>query len=69
MPPACCRATASRGVLVLPGLGNNNSDYAELAQTLESLGVAVETAAISRLDWCGTTLPSDSCASFLVGNT
>ncbi|GFR40829.1 hypothetical protein Agub_g1304, partial [Astrephomene gubernaculifera] len=40
-----------RGVLILPGLGNNAADYGPLASLLEARGMAVEVAQVSRLDW------------------
>ncbi len=40
-----------RGVLVLPGLGNNAADYAALSILLAGQGYSVKTVAISRLDW------------------
>lgn len=44
-------ARPSRGVILLPGLGNNDADYAELAALLRQQGLAVEVAQVSRLDW------------------
>jgi pimeloyl-ACP methyl ester carboxylesterase len=41
-----------RSVVILPGLGNNSSDYRQLAMTLRSrYGMHVEVAPVSRLDW------------------
>ncbi|KAG2441158.1 hypothetical protein HXX76_004010 [Chlamydomonas incerta] len=40
-----------RGVLLLPGLGNNAGDYAPLAAKLEARGLAVEVAQVTRPDW------------------
>jgi hypothetical protein len=47
-PPSC---SASRGVLILPGLGNNSADYDDLAAKLRAMGAAVEVASVSRPDW------------------
>jgi NAD(P)H-hydrate repair Nnr-like enzyme with NAD(P)H-hydrate epimerase domain len=48
-------ATPTRGVLILPGLGNNAGDYAELAAHLQASRspgeVAVAVAPIGRADW------------------
>ena len=44
----------SRSVIVLPGLGNNSKDYAQLAGLLQQQaggGLHVEVADVSRLDW------------------
>ncbi|EFJ41234.1 hypothetical protein VOLCADRAFT_107781 [Volvox carteri f. nagariensis] len=40
-----------RGVLILPGLGNNAADYGPLAVQLEARGMAVEVAQVTRPDW------------------
>ncbi|PNW80345.1 hypothetical protein CHLRE_07g313550v5 [Chlamydomonas reinhardtii] len=40
-----------RGVLLLPGLGNNAADYGPLAAKLEARGMAVEVAQVTRPDW------------------
>ncbi|KAG1676946.1 hypothetical protein FOA52_014822 [Chlamydomonas sp. UWO 241] len=45
------RAAPARGVLVLPGLGNNAADYDDLAEQLRSMGLGVEVAQVARLDW------------------
>lgn len=42
---------ATRGVLILPGLGNNAADYEGLSQQLSKRGMDVEVAPITRLDW------------------
>ncbi|CAI5955089.1 unnamed protein product [Closterium sp. NIES-64] len=45
-------ATAAiRPVVILPGLGNNSADYAELVALLEAQGVAAEVARVARPDW------------------
>jgi predicted dienelactone hydrolase len=44
-------APPSRGVLILPGLGNNAGDYADLAARLRARGLAVAVAPIARPDW------------------
>lgn len=41
----------SRGVLILPGLGNNAADYNDLADLLRGRGLAVATAGVARPDW------------------
>jgi alpha-beta hydrolase superfamily lysophospholipase len=38
-------------VLILPGLGNSATDYADLADRLRARGLAVAVAPIARLDW------------------
>ncbi|GAX73111.1 hypothetical protein CEUSTIGMA_g564.t1 [Chlamydomonas eustigma] len=45
-----------RGVLILPGLGNNKADYHDLSIFLKELGLTVEVAAIARLDWSRNAL-------------
>lgn len=40
-----------RGVIILPGLGNNQADYTALSAQLEARGYAVETVPIARIDW------------------
>ncbi|PNH05599.1 hypothetical protein TSOC_008106, partial [Tetrabaena socialis] len=45
------RTPTSRGVLILPGLGNNAADYGPLAAQLEARGMAVEVAQVTRPDW------------------
>jgi NAD(P)H-hydrate repair Nnr-like enzyme with NAD(P)H-hydrate epimerase domain len=40
-----------RGVLILPGLGNNAADYTKLADLLQDKGMAVQVAQIERIDW------------------
>ncbi|XP_055817733.1 uncharacterized protein LOC129886872 [Solanum dulcamara] len=44
-------ATAIRPAVILPGLGNNTSDYENLALILKSYGVAAAIAKVSRIDW------------------
>ncbi|CAI5461978.1 unnamed protein product [Closterium sp. Yama58-4] len=45
-------ATAAiRPVVILPGLGNNSADYAELVALLEAQGVVAEVARVARPDW------------------
>ena len=50
-----CRAVQTsciqRGVVVLPGLGNNSKDYAILAEDLRKRGLKVDIAKVTRLDW------------------
>ncbi|GIL89394.1 hypothetical protein Vretimale_18683 [Volvox reticuliferus] len=48
---SCHTQSVARGVLVLPGLGNNAGDYAPLAAQLEACGMAVEVAQVTRPDW------------------
>jgi len=46
------RANSPRTVVILPGLGNNSVDYAELKNSLKTeYDYNVEVANISRLDW------------------
>lgn len=47
---------ASRGVLLLPGLGNNAADYDDLAARLRSMGMAVQVAPVARIDWSRNAL-------------
>jgi NAD(P)H-hydrate repair Nnr-like enzyme with NAD(P)H-hydrate epimerase domain len=42
---------AQRGVLILPGLGNNAADYTKLAGLLQEKGMAVQVAQVERIDW------------------
>ena len=42
---------AQRGVVILPGLGNNSEDYDPLAKAIRERGLLVDTAKIARLDW------------------
>jgi alpha-beta hydrolase superfamily lysophospholipase len=41
----------TRGVVILPGLGNNAADYARLADQLRARGLDVAVAQIARPDW------------------
>ncbi|CAL0318931.1 unnamed protein product [Lupinus luteus] len=58
-PPKCSIASSSsssnynyRPAVILPGLGNNSSDYKKLEETLkDKYGVATVVAKVSRLDW------------------
>ncbi len=43
-----CILRPSRGVVILPGLGNNAADYGPLADVLRSKGLAVETVQVGR---------------------
>lgn len=47
---------APRGILILPGLGNNAADYAPLSQLLTARGYTVATAPITRPDWSRNAL-------------
>ncbi|XP_042507594.1 uncharacterized protein LOC122083770 [Macadamia integrifolia] len=40
-----------RPAVILPGLGNNSSDYDKLALTLKGYGVPSVVAKVSRIDW------------------
>ncbi|XP_057841585.1 uncharacterized protein LOC131051195 isoform X2 [Cryptomeria japonica] len=40
-----------RPALILPGLGNNSSDYQQLSSSLEAKGVRTVVANVSRPDW------------------
>mmetsp|Transcript_15555 Transcript_15555/g.21489 ORF Transcript_15555/g.21489 Transcript_15555/m.21489 type:complete len:313 (-) Transcript_15555:201-1139(-) len=42
---------AGRGVVILPGLGNNTGDYDELKQLLQDRGSSVAVAEVRRIDW------------------
>eukprot|EP00887_Chlorella_sp_A99_P002922 scaffold24.g2922.t1 len=44
-------AAPLRSVVILPGLGNNAKDYAQMASELHSRGLHVEVAPVTRLDW------------------
>ena len=50
-PRICCSSSPKRGVLILPGLGNNDQDYNPLAELLRRKNLVVETAQVSRADW------------------
>eukprot|EP00250_Pteridium_aquilinum_P008915 c18304_g2_i3 orf=497-1561(+) len=43
--------SASRPVVILPGLGNNSNDYVELIASLKERGLAATVAEVSRPDW------------------
>ena len=52
---------AKRGVLILPGLGNNKQDYLPLADLLKQRDLAVGIADVARVDWyCTSQLISSS---------
>eukprot|EP00798_Chlamydomonas_sp_ICE-L_P010648 gene10648-12328_t len=53
---------AKRGVILLPGLGNNDADYATLAAYLAAeQGLVVRVAPVARIDWSRNALAlSDS---------
>lgn len=42
---------ARKGVVVLPGLGNNKKDYDAIAADLEEQGLVVNVAEVTRIDW------------------
>jgi hypothetical protein len=80
-PLAPCRAASeptplateapSRGVLILPGLGNNAGDYGQLADALRSRGLAVEVAQVcsapgAPVRWTGTAPPTAAVMQLLV---
>lgn len=44
-------APARKGVVVLPGLGNNKKDYDAIAADLEEQGLIVNVAEVTRIDW------------------
>ena len=52
-PGVSCKATTQRAIVILPGLGNNQSDYTKLSSLLTSKdpSLVVTTANVSRLDW------------------
>ena len=41
----------SRGVVIMPGLGNSKNDYKALAELLTEEGLVVEIAGVNRVDW------------------
>ncbi|GFH08997.1 uncharacterized protein HaLaN_04053, partial [Haematococcus lacustris] len=43
--------SSPRGVLLLPGLGNNAQDYQHLAKLLHQRGLTVSIAPVARPDW------------------
>ncbi|KAL1831910.1 hypothetical protein DCAR_0101927 [Daucus carota subsp. sativus] len=52
----CCSAnsqplTSPRPAVILPGLGNNTSDYQQLVLTLQDYGVPTVVANVARIDW------------------
>lgn len=49
-PPGLQRRP-TRGIIILPGLGNNSADYDGLAAQLRAKGVAVAIAPVARIDW------------------
>jgi hypothetical protein len=44
-------AAANKGVVILPGLGNNSEDYRALAASLQRRHFDVEIADVARVDW------------------
>ena len=52
--PCYCRSGSRRGILILPGLGNNSEDYNGLASQLsQELGLVVRVAQVSLAWWYG----------------
>ncbi|XP_043696911.1 uncharacterized protein LOC122647621 isoform X2 [Telopea speciosissima] len=45
------KTSKHRPAVILPGLGNNSSDYDKLALTLKGYGVPSVVAKVSRIDW------------------
>lgn len=43
--------SSSRSIVILPGLGNNASDYTKLSSDLQQRGFQVHTANVRRIDW------------------
>ncbi|KAF6158855.1 hypothetical protein GIB67_012498 [Kingdonia uniflora] len=43
--------TKPRPAVILPGLGNNSSDYEKLGVTLQGYGVSIVVPKVSRIDW------------------
>lgn len=60
----CRRSRGPRGVLILPGLGNNAGDYKQLSAALEQQGFTTAVAEVSRLDWSrnAAALTDSECA-------
>eukprot|EP00884_Botryococcus_braunii_P005659 jgi/Botrbrau1/15094/Bobra.0255s0007.1 len=50
------KETRKRSVVILPGLGNSEADYAPLATALKSRGLAADIAAVRRIDWLRNAL-------------
>ncbi|KAG6423267.1 hypothetical protein SASPL_113658 [Salvia splendens] len=44
-------SSSCRPAVILPGLGNNTTDYQKLALILKDYGVPTVTAKVSRIDW------------------
>ncbi|XP_047950896.1 uncharacterized protein LOC125196426 [Salvia hispanica] len=44
-------SSSNRPAVILPGLGNNTTDYQKLALILKDYGVPTVTAKVSRIDW------------------
>ncbi|KAK9273193.1 hypothetical protein L1049_018000 [Liquidambar formosana] len=49
--PRCCSSMNCRPAVILPGLGNNSSDYEKLEVNLREYGVPSVVAKVSRIDW------------------
>lgn len=49
--PSSSAQRRRRGVVILPGLGNNAADYNAISADLRARGLAVATAQVSRPDW------------------
>ena len=47
----CGAQAASRGVLILPGLGNSKADYSDLADALRERDFEPVVADVARVDW------------------
>lgn len=47
----CCSSVATRPAVILPGLGNNSSDYQKLQLSLKHYGIPSVVPNISRIDW------------------
>lgn len=43
--------SGSRGVLILPGLGNGSGDYSDLTALIQKRGMQTAVAPVGRLDW------------------
>ncbi|CAD7698433.1 unnamed protein product [Ostreobium quekettii] len=45
------QSTATRGVVVLPGLGNSSEDYTDFVEDLTAMGMCVAVPQVRRVDW------------------
>lgn len=45
------KSKQTRGVVIMPGLGNSKNDYKALAELLTEEGLTAEIASVNRIDW------------------